>query len=198
MTHSLLTKLGLPPQISQACDLPEGIDGAAILAALTAAIVELAPILDMNVAPEPLPGHVLRIVATAAKSLLADPTLLREAVYLTEQARADQTDSAALAQIRILALAQMGARAKLIAEIDRLLAQEPPEAGLQEILRGFVRNRNMTRDIAPRVHNHGWLWGDIPTDLTMKIRSLQPDEIPSGVSQKFIDFVYNLRSDSTP
>lgn len=172
MTHSLLTKLGLPPQISQACDLPEGIDGAAILAALTAALVELAPILELSLAQEPLPGHVLRIVATAAKSLLVDPTLLREAVYLTEQARADQTDSAALAHIRILALAQMGARAKLIVEIDRLLAQEPPDARLQEVLHGFVRNRYMTGVIAQRAQNHGWLWGEIPNNLTMKIKSL--------------------------
>ena len=195
MTHPLLTKLGLPPQISRACDLPEGIDGAAILAALTAALVELAPILDMNVAAEPVPGHVLRIVATAAKSLLADPSRLREAVYLTEQARADQTDSASLAHIRILALAQMGARAKLIAEIDRLLAQEPPDARLQEILHGFVRNRKMTGAIAQRAQNHGWLWGDIPQDLGQQVRLLQPSEKSIALAPKQIDFLYGLRNE---
>ena len=193
---ALLPKLGLPPQVTQTSNLSEGIDGAAIIAALMAAIAEMQPVLGLSLDQDLHAGQVLRIVATAAKSLLGDPKRLREAVYLTEQARADQTDSAPLAHIRIVALLQLGERARLIAELDRLLAQEPPDARLQEILQAFVLRGNLAIAISQRAENHIWLWGKMPLDLSEYVRQLPLDDrLARSIPQRLIDFNFDSRKD---
>ena len=193
---ALLPKLGLPPHVTQTSNLPEGIDGTAIIAALMAAIGEMQPVLGLSLDRDLLAGHVLRIVATAARSLLADPKRLREAVYLTEQARADQTDSAPLAHIRIVALLQLGERAKLIAELDRLLAQEPPDARLQEILQAFVKKQRLANLISARAKNHAWLWGEFPNTLRAYLSAMPPNHgVLGDIPQKLLKFTFDNRGD---
>ena len=193
---TFLARLGLLPDVIGNRNLPAGIDGTSIIAALEAAAADLAPAPGLTPSGDLHPGHVLRIVAGAAKALLADPERRHEAVYLTEQARADQTDSAALAHIRILALAQLGDRARLIAEVDRLLAQDPPDRRLQEILQQFATNHKLVAYIAARSANHTWLWGEMPATLRGYLSSLQPNNAALGsISQRLIDFTFEQRSD---
>ena len=191
----LITRLGLPPQITQNRDLPTGIDGTAIISALEAAIADLVPLLGLSPLRDLLPGQVLRIVVAAARSLLADPKLLREAVYLTEQAREDLTDNVFMAHIRILALAQLAEHSRLIAEINRLLALEPPDPQLRGILHDFVKKRNLFGAIEQRAQNHVWLWGEIPSNLTDRMKSLDPSEMPVKIAPRQIDFLCRLRKD---
>ena len=195
MTAFPLTRLGLPAPITPAGALPEGIDGTAITAALHQAIDTLTADLRLDPARALLPGQALRIVAAAAKSLLESKIHLHEAVWLTEQAGPDLTDSAALAHIRLIALAQSGERILLIAEINRLLALEPVNLRLQEIVQNFVTARHLLGGIAPRASNHRWLWGEIPQDLGHFIRSLQPGPTLPGVAPKLMDFLGGLRTE---
>jgi hypothetical protein len=189
----LIAKLGLPAHVTQNRDLPEGIDGAAIVGALEAAIAEMVPLLGLCPERDPLPGQVLRIVATAAKSLLSNPMRLREAVYLTEQARPDQKDGAALAHIRILGLAKLGEGPLLMAEIARLTALEPPNPALRDVLKGFDARKTLKAAFQQRAENHRLVWGDIPDDLAAHVRSMPERGLSARVPDRLIDFLFKLR-----
>ena len=132
---------------------PEGVDGPALLRAMTTALRRVPEIPGL-----PLDDWRARVLVEAGWLLISDPRQRETAIHLTLNAIPEMADTSALACIRLIAMFRLGRQDDMIAEADRVLMLPSHRPAGRRAIRDVLRQWSLERYLPVRIDYLNDFW----------------------------------------
>lgn len=180
-----LARLGLEAPEALLRPTAPGVDGAAILQALQAAMLaQLTPGAAVSTAQRQ------QVLLAAGRRLLARPETLRSALHLAEQAGRDSALTAPFVNLRIVALERLKDRGGLIRTLNRIIAARALPEPVAQLVAGAAERHDIRQLLALPGALHATGWGPWVDDLPAQLDALAQVVPSPAVSEAAIEHLF--------